>query len=333
MRTNRCILSYPLWLLAWSIPLISFEIAAAEHPKLLDVRKIADSAPHSAFTDLIRHNDRFYCVFREGKAHVSPDGAIRILTSADGKTWESAAHLTSDKADLRDPKISVMPDGKLLLLVGVALHAKTDVTHRTWTYISSDGKKWDGPTEVADPNYWLWRVTWHEGTGYGVGYSTEKDSKGTRLYSTRNGTSVNTLVPELFQKGHPNEHAMLFLQSGTALMLLRRDGKEASAQLGIASAPYDKWKWKDLGVKVGGPAMIALPDGRILAAVRLYDGKVRTSLCWLDPVAGKLTECLPLPSGGDSSYAGLVFHDGKLHVSYYSSHEGKTAIYFATISP
>ena len=334
MRTNR-IVPYALPLLAWSFLLAPFSFAADKNPRLLDVRKIADTAPHSAFTDLIRHKDRFICVFREGKAHVSPDGAIRILTSADGKTWETAARLTSDKADLRDPKISVMPDGKLLLLVGVALPVKPDdkaaVTHRSWVYTSADGTKWDGPTPVADDNYWLWRLTWHKGTAYGVGYSTAKDVKGTRLYSTTNGTMLKTIVPELFQQGYPNEHAMLFARTGTAWLLLRRDGPQPSAQLGIADPPYDDWKWHDLGVKIGGPAMLELPDGRIIVAARLYDQKVRTSLCWLDAISEKLVECLPLPSGGDSSYPGLVLHDGKLYVSYYSSHEGKTSIYFATV--
>ena len=77
--------------------------------------------------------------------------------------------------------------------------------------------------------------------------------------------------------------------------------------------------------------MIRLPDGRFLAAVRLYDKKVRTALCWVDPQAGTLTEALALPSGGDTSNAGLVLHEGVLWVSYYSSHEGKTSIYLAKV--
>ena len=77
--------------------------------------------------------------------------------------------------------------------------------------------------------------------------------------------------------------------------------------------------------------MIRLPDGRFVAAVRLYDGGARTSLC-LDRSAGRpLTEFLKLPSGGDTSYAGLVLHEGLLWVSYYSSHEGKTSIYLAKV--
>ncbi|HMP58434.1 MAG TPA: hypothetical protein PKD86_03680 [Gemmatales bacterium] len=66
--------------------------------------------------------------------------------------------------------------------------------------------------------------------------------------------------------------------------------------------------------------------------MRLYDKRVRTALCWLDAREGKLTEALTLPSGGDTSYAGLVWHDGRLWVSYYSSHEGKTSIYLAQVA-
>ena len=55
------------------------------------------------------------------------------------------------------------------------------------------------------------------------------------------------------------------------------------------------------------------------------------ALFWVDQDTAKITECLTFPSGGDCSYPGLVWKDGVLHVSYYSSHEGKTSIYFARV--
>jgi hypothetical protein len=58
-------------------------IVQAEDPgglQLVESRRIWDKAPHNAFTDLIRFKDRWYCVFREGKGHVSPDGALRVIT-------------------------------------------------------------------------------------------------------------------------------------------------------------------------------------------------------------------------------------------------------------
>jgi hypothetical protein len=47
--------------------------------------------------------------------------------------------------------------------------------------------------------------------------------------------------------------------------------------------------------------------------------------------AGGYEPVLTFPSGGDTSYPGLVWHDGLLWMSYYSSHEGKTSIYLAKI--
>jgi len=84
-------------------------------------------------------------------------------------------------------------------------------------------------------------------------------------------------------------------------------------------------------MRLGGPHMIQLPDDRFLAAGRIYVKPRRTSLCWLDIEQGKLTEFLELPSGGDTSYPVIVWHDGLLWVSYYSSHEGKTSIYLAKV--
>lgn len=83
--------------------------------------------------------------------------------------------------------------------------------------------------------------------------------------------------------------------------------------------------------RLGGPALLRLPDGRLLAAGRLYDRKVRTGLLWLDPVNGELKEFLSFPSGGDTSYPGLVLHEGLPGVSYHSSHEKQTSIYLAKV--
>lgn len=299
--------------------------------ELVEVKKIWDQAPHNAFTDLVRFKDRWYCVFREGKAHVSPDGALRVITSADGEKWESAALLTSADSDLRDAKIAVTPDGKLLLSGAGALHKKEPHAHQSLVWFSNDGKTWSDPVRVGDPGYWLWRVTWHKEAWYGVGYGTGKEPRQARLYLSPDGKAFADVVEKLHGEGYPNEATLLFQPDDTALCLLRRDGTPNSALLGTAMPPYKDWTWKDLSVRIGGPNLTRLPDGRLVAVVRLHDKKVRTAVCALDAGDGKLTEVLTLPSGGDSSYAGLVWHDGLLWVSYYSSHEGKTSIYLAKV--
>jgi hypothetical protein len=309
--------------------LVSIVPARADDPKLIEVKKIWDQAPHNAFTDLVRFKDRWYCVFREGRAHVSPDGALRVITSTDGDKWESAALIKSPNSDLRDAKITVTPDGQLMLCGAEALHDKWKKSHQSLAWFSKDGRIWSDRHEIGDPDNWLWRVTWNKDTAYGIGYGCGKDEY-VRLYSSKDGKKFDTLVPRLHDVGGPNESSIVF-DGDTATCLLRRDGKGAAGLVGVSRSPFTKWEWKNLGARIGGPHMIRLTDGRFVAAVRLYDKKVRTALCWLDPQAGKLTEFLTLPSGGDTSYAGLVLHDGLLWMSYYSSHEGKTSIYLARV--
>jgi hypothetical protein len=300
-------------------------------PELIECRKIWDAAPHNAFTDLIRFQDEWFCVFREGAKHVSPDGALRVIVSRDGHAWKSAALLQDSDADLRDAKITVTPDRRLLLSGAAALPQPGPVKHRSLVWFSEDGREWSESHEVADPDVWLWRVTWHEGKAYGAGYATG-DDRFLRLYASSDGRRFETIVPRLHDEGYPNETSILFRPNDTALCLLRRDGTPNTALLGRASPPYREWRWTDLGVRIGGPHMMALPDGRLVAAVRLYDGGARTSLVWVDAEAGRLTEFLKLPSGGDTSYAGLGWHEGMVWVSYYSSHEGKTSIYLAKVA-
>ena len=277
----------------------------------------------------MRFKDRWFCVFREGAGHVSPDGALRVITSADGQHWESAALITSPESDLRDAKITITPDGRLMLSGAGALHDKSKHTHQTYAWFSTDGRNWSEKHPIGDPDFWLWRATWHQGKAYGIGYGCGKD-RSVRLYTSNDGRRFDPLVERLFDVGYPNETSLVF-DGSTCYCLLRRDEGPKTGLLGIAQPPYTKWQWKDLGVRIGGPQMLRLHDGRLVAAVRLYDGGAHTSLAWIDPKSGKLDEFLKLPSGGDTSYAGLVEHDALLWVSYYSSHEGKTSIYLAKV--
>ncbi len=304
--------------------------APSPRAEIVSLQRIWDRAPHNAFTDLIRFKDRWYCTFREGSKHVSDDGALRVITSADGERWVSSDLLTWPNADARDAKLSVTPDNKLMVSGAAALHQPAPARHQSAVWLSADGRTWGEGIAVADPNFWLWRITWHRGTAFGFAYGTAEDRQ-VRLYSSRNGMDFTLLADRVFAEGYPNESSIVFLNDDSALCLLRRDGQPNTALLGSSRPPYRGWTWKDLGVRVGGPQMILLPDQRLVAGVRLYDDRTRTSLCWVDKEEGRLTEFLTLPSRGDSSYPGLVWHDGFLWVSYYSSHEAKTSIYLAKV--
>jgi len=295
----------------------------------VSVKRIWDEGEHNAFCGFVRHEGRWWCTFREATGHVSEDGALRVIVSDDGERWRSTALIALEGSDLRDPKLEVTPDGTLMLLAGDNRLAEGEF-NRSMTWFSADGEAWHGPFIVADDGLWLWRVTWHRGVAWGVGYGVQGGLLA-RLYRSRCGMRFERIEPDIYTEDYPNETRILFLEDDTALCLLRMDGEGATGKLGRAAPPYTDWRWRDLGVKIGGPEMLRLPDGRFVACVRLYDEPVRTSLMWLDVEQATLTEFLTLPSGGDTSYAGMVWHEGLLWVAYYSSHEEKTCIYLAKV--
>jgi hypothetical protein len=304
------------------------------------VRKIWDRAGHNAFTDLVRFRDRWYCVFREGEQHAKGAGKIRVLTSTDGKRWASAALLASKGADLRDPHVCVTPDGRLMLNGAAAVPPERNPVkdHYSFVSFSKDGKTWSKPRRVIESWQWLWRVTWHKGTAYGVAYIWDPKVGGaqsyrTALFRSRDGVKYQK-VADLKQP--LASEATLRFDGDTLFCLQRRDGyRGITALLGVSKPPYTAWKWKDLKTYLGGPDLLKDPSGRWWVAARIYypPKGPRTVVSRLDVASGKLTAVAKLPSAGDTSYPGMVWHKGKLWVSYYSSHEGKASIYLARLAP
>jgi hypothetical protein len=135
-------------------------------------------------------------------------------------------------------------------------------------------------------------------------------------------------VAELRVRGKPNETTVRLLPNGTMAALVRREAGNHKAWIGTSAEPYVDWSWVESKEYLGGPNFIVLPNGELWAAGRVSArGKARTALLRMTETS--LVRDLELPSGGDCSYPGMVYHDGHLWLSYYSSHGGKTSIYLA----
>lgn len=333
---------YSAWValaLTFNVTGCGLAIGSETTGRLLSVERIWNAAPHNAFTDLVRFNDAFYVGFREGSTHGvpgvgQPGGNLRILRSDDGVDWTSAGLIVGGiNRDLRDAKLAVTPDNRLMLEGALAPHTAAS-QRQSLVWFSDDGTTWSDSTDIGDPNYWLWGVHWQDDAVYSIGYGPTTSSSSnwiTRLYRSEDGTTFDTHVPTLNGLSGISEGAMLFLDDGTAHALIRRDAGSQMAQWGTSSGDLTQWTWQESNYRVGGPELIKLPDGRIVAAGRRYDGGQRTSLMFVDPATGALDEFLVLPSGGDTSYPGMVWHEDRLWVSYYSSHEGKSSIYMAQV--
>lgn len=308
------------------------------------VKKIWDTAQHSAFTDITVFNGKLYCTFREGTGHVpgrttgEGDGEIRVIRSLDGETWESIALLKKQGYDLRDSKISETPDGRLMLTIGGSIYIDGQLTnwHPQVSFSDKNGENFSDPVPmVLDPAVltntdWVWRVTWHKGTGYGVVYQSRNDPWATALLKTQDGVKYD-LVQRFEIDGRPNEATVRFDTDDKMWILLRREGGNRMGMMGTSSAPFTDWTWKETGKQLGGPDFIFLPSGKMLMGSRAYDNGVATALYRFDE-QGNMIEIVRFRSGGDTSYPGFVIQDDTLWVSFYSSHEGKTSIYLAKFS-
>lgn len=313
---------------------------------IVSIERIWDRAPHNAFTDLTEFRGSLYCAFREGAGHVPGsegyDGTIRILRSDDGANWQSVALLAEEAVDLRDPKLSVTPDGRLMALMGGSTYHGSELIGYTSRVSFSNrlGAAFSRPRPVTlDPGIhtgrdWLWRVTWHGGRGYGVVYQPAKDATETQLQLvvTRDGLNYEH-VARLDVTGRPNETTLRFQPDGQLLAWVRRESGDRNGWLGLSRPPYRDWDWRPQSMRLGGPNFIRLPDGGLIGATRGYlpANKYVTTIVRLTADGGT-TPLVTLPSGGDTSYPGLVLRGDRLLVSYYSSHEGKSGIYFATLN-
>lgn len=322
-----------------SAPAIAEETAAQRH--VVAVERIWDRAAHNAFTDLIEFNGALYCAFREGSGHIpGQNGVIRVIRSADRMNWESIALLAEPHVDLRDPKLSVTNEGRLMLNMGASYYHGSDrrgIESRV-AFADAEGNRFDAPRKAILPEAmltgfdWLWRVTWHDGSAWGCVQQVPTGAdRALQLVRSEDGV-VYEHVATLEVK-NPTETTLRFLADETMVAMIRRTGTAADGWIGYARPPYTEWRFEPSNERFGGPNLIQLPNGDWLAGSRGNKQPATTDLWWLDLETGKFHDLLTLPSGGDTSYPGFVIDEpqNRLFVSYYSGHQGQPAIYLATL--
>lgn len=311
--------------------------------------KIWDAAPHNAFTDLIEYEGKYYCTFREAAGHNPTtnqpgDGEVRILVSMDGVNWKSHALLKKSGIDLRDSKLSVTPDGRLMALMGGSVYQNGTLISRLphVAFMNPQEEITDLTPVNMDESVkshmdWLWRVTWDQksGTGYGVVYQAFSGQEyPVYLVKTIDGVNYQN-VTQLDVTGQPNEATVELLNDGRMRIIMRREAGDMNGWLGYSDdGSFTAWKWYDLGIRLGGPNILTLPDGNTLIGTRGYrtasNRPAYTGLFGLDK-DHKAIKIMELPSDGDTSYPGFLLQGDELWISYYSTHEGKTSIYLAKV--
>lgn len=319
------------FLLLLMIVLNSESISAGKDssPYIISTKNIYTGKPYASFTSLINYKGRFYCAFREAKKHYDPSGEdvgiIRILHSKNGKRWQPFLTYSVDGIDLRDPKLTVTPEGKAMLLVEeVKYENKVAVLRKSCVSFFSSNKSRTELIPISfKPNMdwnWLWDVSWIDGIAYGYIYAPYF-----AFVKSSNGINYK-LVDKPVIDNSPTEASVVKLGDKFFSVVRRKQ----NAYVGISN-DGDQWQWKDGGMRIGCPKLFTYKDN-VYTVGRAYNGKMNcTALFKVDQTSGKLVMLLELSSDMDSAYPGAVVKDGILYISYYQGDLMKSSIYFSLI--
>ena len=197
--------------------------------QLEGLQRIWDHAPHNAFPDLQWWKGNLYCALREGDAHESGrNGTIALLQRQDESSWLLIDRLPYPQRDLRDPKLSIAPDGSLHLLAGAAKrdsagnYLRFDSVARRLT----PDYQWTDWQPIGEEAWWLWRLSWQKEEGYGIAYSIPNPAHRTTpwqaaLWHTSDGTNYRT-ISNLEVGSYPSEGTIVVSTDNTMTAVLRR---------------------------------------------------------------------------------------------------------------
>jgi len=300
------------------------------------VEKIWDNN-YSSFPAIEKFNGKYFISFREAKSHVFDEngnafGKTRILASSDGKKWESVALLEKEGFDLRDPKLSVTSDGRLMVIMGGSIYKDKQLTGmQPQVSFSENGIDFTDPAPVCFENIegpvdkeWIWRVSWHDGIGYGVTYGGPHFT----LLKTEDGVKFSKVCDlDIDKELFPGESTIRFSPDGKMYMMVRCEYGDQRGRWGYSEYPYTEWTWTEMNFHLGGPDFTFMNDGTIYAGTRFcFPGGNCKTMLLRGNKEGKFDELFLLPSSGDTSYPGLLETEGELWMVYYSCHESNDTL-------
>jgi hypothetical protein len=333
-----------------AVCLVCLTVEARAEARLDWVFKAYGDGKHNAFTDLIRWNGQYYLCFRHGASHLSMDGEIRVMRSADMKTWEPCRTLDT-WGDDRDPHF-VATDDTLYVYFGTwdLVHARDPGTPdrgsvRSHFASTTDGLRWSKVQGVYEPGWWLWRVRRHDRAFYSAAYTAVRPvppARETRLLRSDDGLNW-TLVSTVTKEGMSGEADLWFDPDGS-IELISRTNDAAGIAMWFRSDPArTQWQGRPIGLRIHSPVFAAWKDRRFIGGRHYQKGDSVTRI-W-EQVSDQIVELITLPSGGDTGYPGLIMDPASaesstpaLFVSWYSQHEREperpdaASIYVARVS-
>ena len=226
-------------------------------------------ADHLAFPDVTRLSDgRILLVYRRGDSHVDASGRImKHFGSADGLDWSAAEVLYDEPGiDDRDPSVTTLANGEVAVnyfqYLTLSAEGTTVSLHENFVGVSTDDAATFGsftsvgPCSMVTANPSLVNDLWVDDQGDLIDVNASSSSiiayGGELLLPSYGGKALNlNNLP-----AHPKSRLSLFTASDLAGTWAQHEVEPDRAT--------DTWLME--------PAILALPDGRLLMQVRTANG-------------------------------------------------------------
>ncbi len=301
-----------------------------------------NEAEHNAFTDLIKYNGNYYCAFREGSSHQSFDGKLKIVISADSKTWKNFGLLSITGKDLRDPHFFI--DSNNVLSIGTNARLNENIHYNVFFKLKDNSFK-QCNEGLGDNDYWLWSFTKSNNTVYTIGYnllqkcfnSANSQKPKLILYQNADADCINYTkisstdwFPDDFSC--PCEASMVLTSDSTLVTVVRDEYTPGQSHIGYSKKPYTNWHWQIFPYFLRGPKLVLLPDGRIFLGAASMIATEKTYYAILNPKNFSVVDIKALVSAGDTGYPGIIIEGNTALISYYSSHKGNARVYIERIN-
>jgi len=309
------------------------------------VRRLVADGRHNAFTGLRRFGDRLVLTYRTSSGHGIPDGDIAVKVSRDdGQTWQDAASpFTRDRA-YYEGHMTVLGD-RLLMYSGS--FDRGDVLDKTtqqeFVAYSDDAETWSRPQPACEPGWRYWHPVEHDGQLYVARYRVDFTKLGPddrippqywQVELMRSDDGLTWSPVSMIADGiAANETELCFDADGTLHAWLRCEQVPGHMVERCSEPPYTQWSEpRDIGQVIQGQCVADVGGRRFMVGrfracndrlgTRYEDrSSIRTKVWVYEPDRGFWLDYVELPSGGDTSYAGIVPLDGhRMLVSYYSQH-------------
>jgi hypothetical protein len=292
---------------------------------ILWVRRVYGDGRHNAFTALVRWRDRFWLAFRNAESHMSFDGRILVLASADALEWREV-HRIERGGDDRDPHLLVAGD-RLVLTINQR-HPDHRQAWATWT---DDGASWSAPEPCYDRDFIIWKPRALHRRYLAGGYHVNPDRSGrfVNLIASDDGLAWRTEAP-IGLTGQESETLLHAPSPERLLAFIRWQEEPCHARIAEAERPFTDWRTRPAGIMLQGQDCVSVGDALLVGSRAREGEETRTALYrYAD---GCFEPYAVLPSGGDTSYPAFAWQqESRLLMSYYSSHDGPSSIYLAEV--